>query len=258
LLDKSKAEAKQLQGEIDETRDTLGAKAEEHNLARLEWERERASLETKIASPVEVLSQQPPAGWELEKKESEVKLAELTMERDQLDKDKQYTENEVETWKEQYRKEFIRSQELRQDVKDAKAETSRIRGENAILASQTKEAVRLVTAKYGAVVEELKKELAKAKSLYKILQAKDEQTGDDLRRRAASATLLQDEVRRLHEELASELAKKAGRVAELKRGEPSFHDRNFSTKPSTEGRYVCQISENETRCDQAFYSPQVH
>lgn len=257
LLDKSEAKAKQLQGEIEEIRDALGAKAGEHNLARIEWEHERAALEAKLASPREVISQQPPASWELEKKELEGKLAELAMERDQLDKDKRYAENEVETWKEQYRKEFIHSQELRQEAKEAKAETSRVQGENVVLVSQTKEAVRLVTAKYEAVVEKLKKELAKAESLYLILQAKDEQTGDDLRRRAASATLLQEEVRRLYEELASELAEKAACAAELNRGKPSCLDTGSSTKLSAEGEYACQFLVNGGQCDQGFDSPQV-
>jgi hypothetical protein len=256
LLDKSEAKGKQLQGEIDEVRGTLSAKVEEHNLARTEWGHERTALEAKITSS-ELPFQQPPAGWELEKKELEDKLAELTMGRDQLEKDKRYAESEVETWKEQYRKEFIHSQELRQDAKEVKAECSRVRGENAILASQTNEAVRLVTAKYEAVFEKSRKELAKAESLYKVLQAKDEQTGDDLRRRAASATVLQDEVHRLHGELASELAEKAARAAELKHGKPSFLDESFSTKLSTLGKYACQILENGARCDQRFGSPQV-
>jgi len=156
------------------------------------------------------------------------------MERDQLDKDKRTAENEVESWKEQYRKEFIRSQELRQEVWDAKAETTRVKGENAILASQNKEGVRLVTAKYEAVVQKLKRELAKAESLYKVLQAKDEQTGDDLRRRAASATCLQEEVRRLRE-----AEKEAIRFAEQERG-----------------KYSCQTHSDGATCEQSFSSPQ--
>ena len=238
LLDKSEARVKQLQGEINQISDTLGSKMEEHNLAQNEWELERAALETKLTSSAEGLAQQPPAGWELEKKEMEDRFAESTIERDRLDKAKQYAENEVETWKEQYRKEFIHSQELRQEAKDAKAESRRVRGENAILVSQVKEAVRLVTAKYEAVVEKLKKELAKAESLYKVLQAKDDQTGDDLRRRAASATILMEEVRRVHEELASELAEKAARSAKLKRGKSAFLDNKFSTK-LVDGREIC-------------------
>ena len=257
LLDQSEAKVKQLQGEIDEIRGTLGAKVEEHNLARTEWEHERVILEAKLAPSGEVLSQRPSTDWELEKKESEDKLAKLTAERDQLDKDKQYAENEVETWKEQYRKQFISSQELRQEAKDAKAETSRVRGENIILASQTKEAVNLVTAKCEAVVEKLKKELAKAVSLCKVLQAKDEQTGDDLRRRAASATLLEDNVCRLREALASELAEKAAHAAELKHGEPCSLGKRFATKLSAEGNYTCQILVNGARCDRCFDSPQV-
>lgn len=257
LLDKSEAKVKQLQGEIDEIRGALGVKVEEHNLARIEWEHERAALEAKLASSGEVISQQPPAGWELENKELKDKLAESTTERDRLEKDKRYAENEVETWKEQYRKGFIHSQELREEAKDAKAEASRVRGENAILTAQTREAVRLVTAKYEGVVEKLKKELAKAESLYKILQAKDEQTGDDLRGRAASATLLQEEVHRLHEKLASELAEKAARAARLKHGKSLSLDESLSTELSTEGGYACQILVNEARCDQGFDSPQV-
>lgn len=227
LLDKSEAKGKQLRGEIDEIRDTLDAKVGEHNLARIEWGHERAALEAKITSP-EVPSQQPPAGWELEKKELENTLAEFRTERDQLNKDKLYAENEVETWKEQFKREFIHSQELRQDAKDSKAEASRVRGENAILASQTKEAVRLVTAKYEAAVEKLRKELAKAESLYRVLQAKDEQTGDVLRDRAASATELKDQILRLQEGLDSRSAEKAPRAAQLEGGESPSPPRRAS------------------------------
>lgn len=222
MLNQSDAELKQLQGEMDELRGTLGAKVEEHDLAQAKWEQERAALEERLTSFRDVPPQQPPAGWELEKKELEDKLSEMTGERDQLDKDKRSAENEVETWKETYKKQFMHSQELRQEAKDAKIEASRIEGENAIVSSQTKESVRLVTAKYEATVEKLKTELTKAESLYKVLQLKDERTGDDLRRRAMSATHLQEEVRRLREELAQEVAKNAAPVTELKGGKPPF------------------------------------
>ena len=256
-LDKSEVKVKQLQGEINETQDVLGAKVEDHNLARTEWEEERIALEGRLASSREESSQQPPTDWELEKKELEDKLAEVTGERDQLDKSKQYAENEVESWKEQYRKEFMHSQELRQEAKDAKTETSRIREEKVIVASQTKEAVRLITVKYEAAVQRLKAELAKAESLYKVLQVKDEQTGDDVRRRAISAVHLQDEVRRLREELISEVARKAARAAEVRRGKPSYSVDNPSTKRSMEGKYACQFIVNGVRCDLGFNSPQV-
>lgn len=214
-LDKSEARAQQLQDEAKNAQDTLDAKVEEYNFARTEWEQERAALEARLASLGDEFSQQQSTAWNIEKKELEVKLTELAMERDQLDKNKRTAENEVESWKEQYRKEFIRLQELREEVGDAKAETTRVKEENAILTSQNKEGVRLVTAKYEAVVEKLKRELAKAESLYKVLQAKDEQTGDDLRRRAASATCLQEEVCRLREALELE---EAARCAEQERG----------------------------------------
>ena len=252
-LDKSEATVKQLQGEI---RDALKAKAEEQDLLRVEWEKERAALEAQLASSGGGLL---PTSSELEKKELEDKLAEVTKERDQLDEDNRYAMNEVESWKEQYRNEFIRSQELRQDAKDAKAETNRVQGENMILASQTKEAVRLITLEYKAVVEKLKKELAKAVSLYKVLQSKDEKTGDDLRRRAASATNLQEEVRRLHGELISELAEKAARAAKLENGKSSFLlTKGLSAKLLTLERYTCQFQPiDNSRCDQDFDSPQV-
>jgi len=256
-VDKSEVKVKQLQGDINETRDTLDAKVEEHNLTRTEWEQERAALEARLASSVDIPPQQPPAGWELERKEVEDKLAEVMEERDQLDKGKRYAESEVESWKEQYRKEFMRSQELRREAKDSKTETGQIQEENLIITAQTKEAVKLVTAKYEAVVEKLKTEVAKAESLSKVLQVKDEQTGDDVRRRAVSATHLQEEVRRLREELASEVTKKATRAAELKRGKPSFLVDNFSIEPPTEGEYACQFFANGARCDQGFDSPQV-
>ena len=214
-LDKSEARAQQLQDEAKNAQDTLDAKVEEYNFARTEWEQERAALEARLASLGDEFSQQQSTAWNIEKKELEVKLTELAMERDQLDKNKRTAENEVESWKEQYRKEFIRLQELREEVGDAKAETTRVKEENAILTSQNKEGVRLVTAKYEAVAEKLKRELAKAESLYKVLQAKDEQTGDDLRRRAASATCLQEEVCRLREALELE---EAARCAEQERG----------------------------------------
>lgn len=214
-LDKSEARAQQLQDEAKNAQDTLDAKVEEYNFARTEWEQERAALEARLASLGDEFSQQQSTAWNIEKKELEVKLTELAMERDQLDKNKRTAENEVESWKEQYRKEFIRLQELREEVGDAKAETTRVKEENAILTSQNKEGVRLVTAKYEAVVEKLKRELAKAESLYKVLQAKDEQTGNDLRRRAASATCLQEEVCRLREALELE---EAARCAEQERG----------------------------------------
>ena len=214
-LDKSEARAQQLQDEAKNAQDTLDAKVEEYNFARTEWEQERAALEARLASLGDEFPQQQSTAWNIEKKELEVKLTELAMERDQLDKNKRTAENEVESWKEQYRKEFIRLQELREEVGDAKAETTRVKEENAILTSQNKEGVRLVTAKYEAVVEKLKRELAKAESLYKVLQAKDEQTGDDLRRRAASATCLQEEVCRLREALELE---EAARCAKQERG----------------------------------------
>lgn len=259
-LDKSEAKVKELQGESNEIRDALDAKVEVHSLAQMEWEEKRTALEARLASSENTPSQQPPADWELEKKELEDRLAEVTEERDQLDKDKRYAENEVETWKEQYRKEFIRSQELRQEAKDAKTEASQIQEEKAIVASQTKEAVRLITVKYEAVVEKLKVELAKAESLYKVLQAKDEQTGDSLRRRAVSATHLQDEVRRLREELVSEVARRAARAAEVKRGKPSYPVSGTSAKVPVEGKYTCQFQADGVRlvrCDQGFDSPQV-
>jgi small-conductance mechanosensitive channel len=172
-----------------------------------------------------------------------------------MTRERQSTENETESWKQQYRKEFMRSQELRQETKDAKTESSRLQKENAILSSQTKGAVRLVTAEYEAVIAKLRTELAKAESLYKVLLAKDEQTGDDLRRRAASATRLEEEVRHLREELAAEVAEKT--APELKPGEPSFLVENISTKLLTEVRYMCQVLVDEARCTQCFDSPKV-
>jgi len=133
----------------------------------------------------------------------------------------------------------MHSQELRQEAKDAKTETSRIQEEKVIVTSQTTEAVRLITVKYEAVVEKLKTELAKAESLYKVLQVKDEQTGDDVRRRAISAVRLQDEARRLREELISEVARKAARVAEARHG-----------------KYSCRLLVDEVECDLTFDSPQ--
>jgi len=255
-LDKSEDKVQQLEGKINEIQDSLGAKVEYHNLARMGWE-EKTALEARLASSRDESSQQPPTYWELEKKELEDKLVEVTEERDQLDKSKQSAETEIESWKEQYRNEFIHSQELRQEAKDAKTETSRIQKEKAIVASQTTEAVRLITVKYEATVEKLKAELAKAESLYKVLQVKDEQTGDDVRRRAISAVHLQDEVRRLREELISEVARKAARAAEAKHGKSSYLVDNFSTKRSMEGKYACQISVNKVGCDKGFDSPQV-
>lgn len=253
-LDKSEAKVKQLQGETDEIRDALDAKVEDHNLAQMEWEEERTALEERLASCGDGLSQQPAADWELEKKELEDRVVEVTEERDQLDKDKRYAENEVVSWKEQYRKEFMHSQELRQEAKDAKTEANRVQEENAIVASQTKEAVRLVTLKCEAVVEKLKTELAKAESLYKVLQVKDEKTGDNLRRRAITVVGLQDKVRQLREEVA----KQAARVAEAKSGKPSYLVENLSAKPSMEGKYTCHFSANgEPTCDQVFDSPTV-
>jgi chromosome segregation ATPase len=256
-LDKSQAKVKQLQGETDEIRDALNTKVEEHNLARAEWEQERAVLEARIASLGDGASQQPPAGWELEKNELEDRLVEVREERDQLDKEKRYAENEVETWKEQSRKEFVHSQGLRQVAKDAKTESCRIQEEKSIIASQTTEAVRLVTVKYEAVVEKLKTELAKAESLNKVLQAKDEQTGDDVRRRAASATHLQEEVRRLHEELASDMSKKTLHTAELEGGKPLFLVNSSSIKMSTEARYRCHFPVSGVQCGQGFDTLQV-
>lgn len=222
LLEQHKVKLKQLREEVDEIRATLNSQVKEHELARTGWEEEKAALEAQLASLGDRLLLQSTAGWELGKKELEDKLAESTKERDQLDKDKRYAENEVESWKDQYRQEFMHSQELRLEAKNAKAETSRVQGENAILASQNKEAVRLVTAKYEAVVDKLKMDLAKAESLYKVLQRKDEQTGDELRKRAMSSTRLQEEVRRLQEDIDSILADQAARTAELERGKPSF------------------------------------
>jgi len=257
LLDKTEAEAKQLQNDVNEIQDALNTKVEEYDLARAEWEQERAALEAHAAAFEDGTSQQPPAVWELEKKGLEEKLAEVMEQRDQLDKDKRRVENEVETWKEQYRKEFVRSQELRGEAMEAKAENNQIREEKAIVASQTKEAVKLVATKYEAVVEMLRKELAKAESLHQVLQAKDEQTGDNVRKRAVLATHLQDEVRRLREELASETAKKATRATELKHGEISFLVSAFSIKQLPEGNYACQFFVNGVTCDQGFDSPQV-
>lgn len=256
-VDKSEVKVKQLQGEIDEARGTLDAKMEEHNLTRTEWEQEKVRLEARLVSSEKEPSQQPPAGWELEKKEMEKKLAEAMEERDQLDKGKRYAESEAESWKEQYRKEFVRSQELREEAKDSKTETVRIQQENKIIAAQTKEAVKLVTVKYEAIVEELRTEVGKAESLVKVLQVKDEQTGDDVRRRAAAATHLREEVRRLHEELTSEVAKKDTRVAELTRGEPLFLTDDFSIELPTEEAYVCKFFVNGARCGQGFDTPQV-
>lgn len=256
-LDKSEAKVKQFQGAMDEIRDALDAKVEDHNLAQVEWEEERIALETRLASYGDGPSQQPPADWELEKKELGDRLVEVTEERDQLDKDKRYAENEVVSWKEEYRKEFMNSQELRGEARDAKTEASRVQEENMIVTSQTKEAVRLVTVKYEAVVEKLKVELAKAESLHKVLQAKDEQTGDNLRRRAIATVDLEDQVRRLHRELKLEVVKKAARVAEVKRGKPSYPIKNFSAKPSMVGQYVCQFSMNDVMCDKGFDFPKV-
>lgn len=217
-LDKSEAKVKQLQDEVNQIQGVLDAKVESHNIVRMEWEEERTVLEARLDSSENAPSQKTPMDWELEKKEMEDRLAELAEEGKELDRGKQNAENEVETWKEQYRKEFMRSQELRQEAKDAKSESSRVREENAVVASQTKEAVRLVTMKYEAAVEKLKIELGKAESLYKVLQAKDLHTGDHVRSRAMSAIHLQDEVLRLREQLASDVAKKAARAAEVKRG----------------------------------------
>jgi len=260
LSKEGEAKVKQLQGEVDEIRNDLDTKVEEHNLAREEWEQERAALKSQLASLEDIQPQQLPAGWELEKKELEDKLSEVTEERNELDKAKRYAENEAETWKEQYRKGFVESQELRQEAKDAKAEISRVREENMIVTSQTKESVRLITAKYEAIVAKLKTELAKAESLYKVLQAKDEQTGDDTRRRAVSATQLQEEVRQLRGdlELAVEAARKAVRIAQLKHGQLSFPLDNFPAQMSTEGEYICQLPfAGGARCNQRFDSPQV-
>jgi len=260
LFDESEAKGKQLQGEVEEIRNALDAKVEEHKHARAEWEQERVALKVQLASLEDTPPQQPSAGWELEKKELEDKLAEVTVERDELERAKRYAENEVETWKEEYRKGFVGSQEARQEAKDAKAETSRIREEKTIVASQTKESVRLITAKYDAIVAKLKTELAKAESLYKVLQARDERTGDNIRRHAALATQLQEEVQQLRGELelAAELLEKATRINELKCGKLSFFVDNFSTQASTEGNYLCHFSSTDgVRCDQSFGSPQV-
>lgn len=254
-MDKSEAEAKQLQNERDEITDALNVKVQEYDLARAEWEQEKTVLEMHLASFRDGPSQ--PPDWELEKKDLEVRLVEVTEERDQLDRDKRYAENEVETWKEQYRKAFMHSQELRHEAKDAKTEISRVREEKAIVASQTMGAVRLVTAKYEAVVEKLKTELAKAESLYKVLQEKDEQTGDNTRRHAASAIRLQDEIHRLREELASDVVKETAPAAEPKRGKHSFLVDGFSAKMPTGGWYECQIVVNGVECHQGFDSPQV-
>lgn len=238
--------------------EALNVKVEEYDLARVEWEQEKATLEAHLVSCRDGPSQPPPpAGWELEKNELVDRLTEMTEERDQLDKERRYAENEVETWKEQYRKEFMHSQELRQEAKDAKTETSRIQEEKAVIASQTKEAVRLVTAKYEAVIERLKTELAKAESLYKVLQEKDEQTGDNTRRRAASAIRLQDEVRRLREELAPDVVENAAPAAELKRGKPSFIVNRSTAKTSTKWRYPCHLHVDGARCGRGFDSLQV-
>lgn len=260
LLDGGKVEAKQLQGEVDKIRDDIDAKVEEHNLSRAQWEQERAALKAHIASLEGKPTQQPPADWELEKKGLVDKLAEVTEERDELDKAKRYAENEAETWKEEYRKGFMDSQERRQEAKDANAEASRVREESAIVASQTKESVRLITAKYETIVAKLRTELARAESVYKVLQAKDEQTGDDVRRRAASATQLQEEVRRLYGELesADEAARKAARVTELEHGKLSFLPNSFSAQASTEAEYICQASAVDgVKCGRRFGSPQV-
>jgi len=181
------------------------------------------------------------------------------VERNGLDRAKQYAENEVETWKGEYRKGFVGSQVAREEAKDAKAETARIREEKTIVASQTKESVRLITAKYEAVVARLGTELAKAESLYKVLQAKDERTGDNIRSHAALAIQLQEEVRRLRGELelATELLRKATRIAELKCGKLSSFIDSFSTQTSTEGKYGCQSSADGVICGQSFGSPQV-
>jgi DNA repair exonuclease SbcCD ATPase subunit len=226
-LDKSEAKVKQLQGEVSQIQGVLDVKVEGHNLARMGWEEERAALEARLDSSKNAPSQKTPADWELEKKELEDRLAELTEERNQLDRGKRNAENEVETWKEQYRNEFVHSQELRQEAKDTKSESNRVRAENTVVASQTKEAVRLVTMKYEAAVERLRTELGKAESLHKVLQEKDLHTGDNVRSRAISAVHLQDEVRRLRKQLMSEVAKRAARVAEVKRGKPSYRTSNF-------------------------------
>ena len=260
LFDESEAKGKQLQGEVLEIRNVLDAKVEEHNLTRAEWEQERAALKVQLASIEDVASQQPPAGWELEKKELEDKLAEVMVERNELDRAKQFAENEVENLKEELRKRFAASQEAREEAKDAKAEASRVLEEKTIIASQVKESVRLTTAKYEAIVERLKTEAAKAESLYKVLQAKDEQTGDGIRSRAALATQLQEEVPRLRGELESstELLRRATRIAGLKCGKLTFFVDNFSTQTSTEGNYACQFSSTDgVSCDQSFGSPQV-
>jgi chromosome segregation ATPase len=70
LLDKSEVKVKRVQGEIDETRVTLESKLEEHNFARTEWEKERSALEAQLVSARDDLSQQPPAGWDQEKRNS--------------------------------------------------------------------------------------------------------------------------------------------------------------------------------------------
>jgi len=256
LLNESEAKGKQLQAQVDEIQNTLNAKVEEHNLARAEWEQERAALEARLSSLADTPPQQPPVGWELEKKELEDKLAEVTDERNEVDKAKRYAENEVETWKEEYRKRVVESQEARQEAKDAKAETSRIREEKVIIASQTKESVRLITAKYEAIVAELKTKLAKAESLYKVLQTKDEQTGDDIRSRAALTPQLREEVRRLRGEF--EVIVELHRKADLKSGKLSFFFDHFSTQTSTEGNYPCRFScVDGVECGQSFGSPQV-
>ena len=256
-LNKSEAKVKQLQGDMDEMVNVLQVKMEKYELARAEWEQDRASLEALLASSRDIPPQQPSAGWELEKKELEDRLAEVTEGRDQLDKDKRYAENEVETWKEEYRKVIMQSQELRQEAKDAKTEASRIREEKAIIANQTKEAVRLITVKYEAVVEKMKRELAKAELLHKVLQEKDEQTGDDVRRRATLFVHLQEEVRRLREELTPDVGKKAARTAELKGGKPLFLVNGFSTKTPAEAQYTCREHANGLICNIDFDSPQV-
>jgi len=48
-----------------------------------------------------------------------------------------------------------------------------------VIATQTKEVVRIVTAKYEVVAEKSKTGFAKAESLYKVLQAKYEQMGQE-------------------------------------------------------------------------------
>lgn len=115
----------------------------ERNLARTEWEQEglrlrRTSLLLRTGLPTTT------CGLGAGKKELEDRLA---------GGDVRHMENEVGFWKEQYRKAFVHSQELRREAKDAKTETCRI--QKMVIATKTKKVVRTVTAKYG-VVEKLK------------------------------------------------------------------------------------------------------